>query len=96
MCALCTLMGFEITDENFDLQKNNIQKLKLTGSETFDIGDVSKLSSSTNIQTKIKINYKNHTKDLEVVTRIDTEKEIKYFKNDGILPFVFKEIESEI
>ncbi len=79
-----------------EMKKNNIQKLKLTGSETFDIGDVSKLSSGTNIQTKIKINYKNHTKDLEVVTRIDTEKEIKYFKNDGILPFVFKEIESEI
>ena len=29
---------------------------------------------------------------MNVISRIDTENEIKYFENDGILPFVLKKI----
>ncbi len=40
------------------MKKNSLNDLKLKGSETFDIGDISYLSSRPNISTKIKINYK--------------------------------------
>ena len=38
------------------IRKNKLKDLKLKGSETFDIGDISFLASSPNISTKIKIN----------------------------------------
>ena len=41
----------------------------------------------------IRINYKSHSKDIEVFSRVDTDKEIEYFKSDGILPCVLNEIE---
>ena len=78
------------------MKKNSLNDLKLKGSETFDIGDISYLSSRPNISTKIKINYKKNTKEIDVITRIDTDMEIKYFKDDGILPFVFNQIESNL
>ena len=33
-------------------------------------------------------------KDWKVLSRVDTEKEIEYFKSDGILPCVLEEIEA--
>ena len=48
------------------------------------------------MKTEIKINYENRSKKINVLSRIDTEKEIKYFKSDGILPCVLKEIEANI
>ena len=54
-----------------------------------------KLHLDQGMKTEIK-NCKNRSKKLNVLSRIDTEKEIKYFKSDGILPCVLKEIETNI
>ena len=70
--------------------------LKLKGSETFDIGNIDEITSRPGMKTEIKINYENQSKKINVLSRIDTEKEIKYFKSDGILPCVLKEIEANI
>ena len=46
-------------------------------------------------QFKIVIdNYPNSEKEISVISRIDTEKEVDYFKNDGILPYVFNLIQA--
>ena len=68
--------------------------LKLKGSETFDIGDIDKIISKPSIKTDIIINYENYSKKIKVLSRVDTEKEIEYFKSDGILPCVLEEIEA--
>ena len=70
--------------------------LKLKGSETFDIGDIDKIISKPGIKTEIIINYENYSKKIKVLSRVDTEKEIEYFKSDGILPCVLEEIEASI
>ena len=46
-----------------------------------------------NIDTQIKVLYSdNKEKLIKVKSRIDTDKEINYFKHDGILPFVLSSI----
>ena len=72
-----------------EMENATLPSLDLNGSETFDIGNIDKISSRPNVRLKIKINYKNSCKSLSVLSRIDTEKEVNYFKNKGILPYVF-------
>ena len=73
------------------LEMNNttLSELKLKGDETFNIGNLNEISSKPNKKLKVKINYPNSLKEITVISRIDTEKEVDYFKNDGILPYVF-------
>ena len=74
----------------------SLKDLNLNGSETFDIGDIDRIISEPSKKFSIRINYKSHSKDIEVFSRVDTDKEIEYFKSDGILPCVLNEIESLI
>jgi len=74
----------------------SLEDLNLNGSETFDIGDIDRIISEPSKEFSIRINYKSHSKDIEVFSRVDTDKEIEYFKSDGILPCVLNEIESSI
>ena len=74
----------------------SLKDLNLNGSETFDIGDIDRIISEPSKVFSIRINYKSHSKDIEVFSRVDTDKEIEYFKSDGILPCVLNEIESGI
>ena len=78
------------------LKAVNLTDLKLNGSETFDIGDLEQITSKPGVKTKIVINYKNQSKKVDVLSRIDTEKEIEYFNSDGILPCVLEELEANI
>ena len=78
------------------IESTNLFELELNGSETFDIGNVDEIISEPGKRVEIKINYENHSKKINVLSRVDTEKEIEYFKNDGILPCVLKEIEANI
>ena len=78
------------------LKAVNLTDLKLNGSETFDIGDLEQITSKPGVKTKIVINYKNQSKKVDVLSRIDTEKEIEYFNSDGILPRVLEELEANI
>ncbi len=78
------------------IESTNLFELELNGSETFDIGNLDEIISEPGKKVEIKINYENHSKKINVLSRVDTEKEIEYFKNDGILPCVLKEIEANI
>ena len=72
-----------------EMESDTLANLKLKGTETFDIGNIEEISSEPNFRTSIKINYKNSSKNLKVISRIDTVREVNYFKNNGILPYVF-------
>ena len=49
-------------------------RFKLNGSETFDIGNIEEIISKPGKEITIVINYKNHKKKINVLSRIDTEK----------------------
>ncbi len=72
-----------------EMKNTKLSDLKLNGNETFDIGNLNKISSKPNQNLKIKINYPDSVKEISVISRIDTVKEVDYFSNDGILPYVF-------
>ena len=72
-----------------EMKNTKLSDLKLNGNETFDIGNINKISSKPNQKLKIKINYPDSVKEISVISRIDTLKEVDYFSNDGILPYVF-------
>ena len=77
-----------------EMRNTSLSDLKLTGDETFNIGNLSDISSKPNQKLNVKINYPNSVKEISVISRIDTEKEVDYFKNDGILPYVFNLIKA--
>ena len=77
-----------------EMSNTSLSDLKLTGDETFNIGNLSDISSKPNKKLNVKINYPNSVKEISVISRIDTEKEVDYFKNDGILPYVFNLIKA--
>ena len=68
------------------------QKLKLDGSETFDIlGIDDALTPQQNMQ--LVIHRADRAKEtIDVLCRIDTPIEVEYYRHGGILPFVLREI----
>ncbi len=70
-----------------------IEDLKLFGAEVFNLGRLSEYLLKPNIKKEIKVDLEDGDKfHIEVLSRIDTDNEIKYFKNDGILPYVLDKI----
>jgi aconitate hydratase len=68
----------------------NAQSLGLTGTETFDIGGLGKLSPGQKIEVKAH-STDGSTKTFTVLARIDTPNEIEYFNHGGILPYVLRQ-----
>ena len=78
------------------LSNGSLNELKLKGNELVEIKDIRKFIKTPNLVTKITINYpSNKRKDVQVVSRIDTFKELMYYKKDGILPYVMGELKSK-
>ena len=68
----------------------NRQNLKLNGSELFTIvGLENGLKPLEEIETEIKYNN-GEIKKIKVLSRIDTNNELEYYKNGGILQFVLR------
>ena len=77
------------------LQLDEVKKsdLNLIGSELFFIGDLKQYLAKPNVGNEIKVLYADQReKFIKVKSRIDTDKEISYFKHDGILPFVLSNV----
>ena len=64
----------------------NAESLGLTGKEQFDI------ELSQNISVGEKIEVKAGDKRFNVVARLDTDVEVEYFKNKGILHYVLRKL----
>ena len=70
---------------------DSASSLGLTGEEVFSIeGWTGDLKPEQELAARAVSNGK--TKELTVIMRVDTPKEIEYFKNGGILPYVVRKI----
>jgi len=65
------------------------QSLKLDGSETFDIKGVPQLSPRMDMACTIR-RADGSTEQIALLCRIDTLDEVDYYKNDGILQYVLR------
>jgi aconitate hydratase len=69
----------------------NAASLGLTGEETFEISGIAS-DFKPGKDLTVKATSSSGTKEFKVTMRIDTPKEIEYYKNDGILPYVIRQI----
>ena len=66
------------------------KKLNITGSELITVVDIEK-GVKPRAEVTCEIKYKDGTiKKIQVLSRIDTENEIEYYKNGGILQYVLR------
>jgi len=75
----------------------NAESLGLTGEETFDIVGLSAIDGTQTEQGPKTITVKaksadGKVKEITCVVRIDTPTEAQYYKNDGVLPFVLRQL----
>ena len=87
------LIGMGILPLQFK-KGDNRQSLQLDGSELIDItGIATGLAPGCDIEVTITRNN-GETKTIHVLCRIDTQNELDYFKNDGILHYVLRNMVS--
>ena len=83
------LIGMGILPLQFinDMNRSN---LKLIGSEIINIINIDK-GFNPGSELEIEIKYEDATiKKIKTLCRIDTQNELEYYKNDGILPYVLR------
>jgi aconitate hydratase len=72
----------------------NAASLDITGEETFDIeGIENDLKPLKHVTVRTKLN--GQTRTFKAVLRIDTPKEIEYYRHGGIMPYVLRQILSK-
>jgi aconitate hydratase len=87
------LVGMGILPLQF-LPGQNAESLKLTGEEFFEIAGVRDVVENFASGRKIKVRATaaGKTTEFEATVRIDTPQEAQYYRNDGILPFVLRQL----
>ncbi len=88
------LVGMGILPLQF-LPGQSAQSLGLSGEETFEIADLAKtLKDTLRAGTKmtVKATSDGSVKTFEALLRIDTPQEVHYYQNDGILPYVLRQL----
>ncbi len=82
------LIGMGVIPLQF-LDGQSWAQLGLTGGETVSIGDVANLAARQQVTLKIT-RADGKTEEVKVQCRIDTENEVEYFRNGGILHYVLR------
>jgi aconitate hydratase len=75
-------------------ENENVETLGLTGSETFIISGIEGMYPRKALSVKA-IKEDNSEVDFDVIVRLDTEVEVDYFLNGGILQYVLRKILAE-
>ncbi len=71
------------------------ERLELTGKETFEITGIAEgLSPGQDVDCRVTYE-EGHYIDLKLLCRIDTEDEIEYYRNGGILHYVLRRLAAE-
>ena len=74
---------------------DNRESLGLVGTETFDIVGIAD-GIVPQQDVNVTITYADgSTKDIVVLSRIDTANEVEYYKNGGILHYVLRNLASQ-
>lgn len=88
------LVGMGVLPLQFKGDDNRVS-LDLTGSETFDITGIAD-GIVPQQDLDVTITYSDgSTKDIQVLSRIDTANEVEYFKNGGILHYVLRNLATQ-
>jgi aconitate hydratase len=82
------LIGMGVLPLEF-LEGQNRKTLRLNGSEKLSIKGINNLKHNSNIECKI---HSQSTRLIELKCRIDTNRELDYFKAGGILQYVLNTI----
>jgi aconitate hydratase len=72
-------------------ENENLESLGLTGSETFYISGIQDMSPRKVLQVKA-VAEDGKTMDFEVISRLDTDVDVEYFENGGILQYVLRKV----
>jgi len=72
-------------------KNENFEKLGLTGSETFYIRGIQDMGPRKALQVNA-VREDGKTVDFQVISRLDTDVDMAYFKNGGILQYVLRKI----
>jgi len=75
-------------------QNENLENLELTGFETFFIGGIEKMHPRKVLPVKAVRNDRSEV-NFEVIARLDTDVDVDYFINGGILQYVLRKILAE-
>jgi len=86
------LIGMGILPLQF-LVNETADSLNLTGTETFSI-DLAGLEPKTNVTVSVNSTDSSpkQQKSFQAIVRIDTPKEMEYYANGGILPYVLRQL----
>ncbi len=84
------LIGMGVLPLQF-MQGENRQTLGLTGAEIIHIGGLDGLQPGGTVAVRI-IHPDGSERTLKVLSRIDTEDELDYFRNDGILSYMLRRL----
>jgi len=72
-------------------ENENLESLGLTGTETYTISGIEDMTPRKVLQVKAE-QADGTAIDFEVISRLDTDVDVDYFKNGGILPYVLRKI----
>jgi len=73
------------------LEGQNAQVLGLTGRETFSIQGLDKLTPAQQVTVEAT-DEKGSTRSFQAKVRLDTDTDVQYYRNQGILPYVLRRI----
>jgi len=85
------LVGMGVLPLQF-LPGENVQSLKLTGKESYEVHGVATALSGNGRATVRAVDDKGADKRFEVQVRVDTPQEAEYYRNGGILPYVLRQL----
>jgi aconitate hydratase len=86
------LVGMGILPLQF-LQGENVESLKLTGEEVFEIAGIREVVEKFSSGRKISVRVQGgKTSEFQAVVRIDTPQEALYYANGGILHYVLRQL----
>jgi aconitate hydratase len=72
-------------------ENDNLESLGLTGSETFYISGIQDMGPRKALQVNA-VREDGKTMDFQVISRLDTDVDVAYFENGGILKYVLRKI----
>lgn len=70
---------------------DSLENLEITGDETFYISGIDDIKPRKKLQVKA-VRENGSEISFEVVARLDTDVDVDYFKNNGILPYVLRKL----
>jgi aconitate hydratase len=86
------LIGMGVLPLEFQ-EGESLEILELTGTETFTIKGISDITPAKPLKVTAAAENGKKT-EFTVIARLDTEIEVEYYKNEGILPYVLRELSS--